>query len=263
MQMSLRKKVVLAGLLAFGTATTFGILMGGGELLAQVTDQLAKDDSAMKKQATVTEVLKNDHDDVDGLKLDSGDSIHFPPHMGQQIMAIAKVGNVVEVVGRPEVTPKGERVFEISQITSGKKTVRIERPRPKHGPKPKHDEQPMSAEGTVTEYARNPHGDVDGLILEDGTVVKFPPHQSHELQEIVRVGDEVKIEGRRHVTPHSEVHLHADVIHANGQLIERDGPKHDPKPQKHSVRAGGPEEPTNAEILKELREIRKLLSERS
>ena len=257
-----RRPTLIAGILAVGMAIAIGGFMGGGDLLAQVTKQLTEDVSIMKKRATVTELLKNDHDDVDGLKLDNGERVHFPPHMGEQITAIAKVGDLVEMEGRPEVTPKGERVFEISQITSGNETVRIVHPRPKYGPKAKHDEQPMSAAGKVTEYASNPHGDVDGLILSDGCIVKFPPHQSGELQELVQVGDEVKIDGRRHVTPHGEVHLDAHVIRANGQSIERDGPKHSPKPPKHAARAGGPEEPTNAEILSELREIRKLLSER-
>lgn len=261
MRRVLRRWILGGGILAVGMAIAIGVSMGGGNLLAQVANQLTEESSTMKKRATVTELLKNDHDDVDGLQLDSGDRVHFPPHMGPQITAIVKVGNQVEVEGRPEVTPKGERVFEISQITSGKETVRIAHPRPKHGPKAKHDEEPMTAQGKVAEYASNPHGDVDGLILKDGTVVKFPPHQSSELQELVQVGDEVKIEGRRHVTPHGDVHLHADVVTANGQSVERDGPKHGPKPPRHAVRAGGPEEPTNAEILHELREIRKLLSE--
>ncbi len=256
------RKPTVIGILVVGMAIAVGGLMGGADLLAQVASKLTEDGSSMKKQAKVVELLKNDHDEVDGLKLDSGDRVHFPPHMGEQITAIAKVGDQIEVEGRPEVTPRGDRVFEISQITSGKETVRIFHPRPKHGPKAKHPQQPMSAEGRVTEYVTNPHGDVDGLILNDNTIVKFPPHQSDELQELVKVGDEVKVEGRRHETPHGEVHLHADVISAQGKSIHREGPKHDRKPPKHAARAGGPEEPTNAEILNELREIRKLLSER-
>ena len=257
-----RRPTFIAGILAVGMAIAIGGFMGGGDLLAQVTNQLTEDGLAMKKRATVSELLKNDHDDVDGLKLDSGDRVHFPPHMGKQITAIAKVGDLVEVEGRPEVTPKGERVFEISQITSGNETVRIVHPRPKHGFKARQEEQPVNAEGKVTQYASNPHGDVDGLILSDGTIVKLPPHQSSELQALVQVGDEVSVDGRRNVTPHGEVHLHADVIRANGKSIERDGPKHGPKPPKHAARADDPDAPTNSEILRELREIRKLLSER-
>ncbi len=180
--------------------------------------------------------------------------------MGEQITAIAKVGDQIEVEGRPEVTPRGDRVFEISQITSGKETVRIFILGRSTAPKPSTTE-PMSAEGRVTEYVTNPHGDVDGLILNDNTIVKFPPHQSDELQELVKVGDEVKVEGRRHETPHGEVHLHADVISARASRSIGKG---------QSTIASHPNTPpgaavgraTNAEILNELREIRKLLSER-
>ncbi len=255
------RKPTVVGFLAVGMAIAISGFMGGVSLLAQVATNSTEDGLSMKKQATVIELLNNEHGDIDGLKLDGDVRVHFPPHMGEQISAIAKVGDRVTVEGRSEVTPRGEKVFEITQITSGKDTVRIVHPGPKHGPKSKQDEPPMSATAQVTEYATNPHGDVDGLILKGGTIVKFPPHQSDELQDVVKIGDEVTIEGRRHVTPHGEVHLHADTIRTEDKSIRREGWKHGPKPS-HAPRAGDPEEPTNAEILKELREIRKLLSER-
>jgi hypothetical protein len=84
----------------------------------------------------------------------------------------------------------------------------------------------MNASGVVEKFATNRHGDVDGLLLADGTEVKMPPHQGRELQALVKEGDKVQIEGRKHVTPHGDVHLHADRITAvaTGSSIERDGP---------------------------------------
>jgi hypothetical protein len=35
--------------------------------------------------------------------------------------------------------------------------------------------------GTVAHYTLTPRGDVDGLVLTDGTEVSFPPHLSTEL----------------------------------------------------------------------------------
>ncbi|AMV31525.1 hypothetical protein VN12_05360 [Pirellula sp. SH-Sr6A] len=262
MRRAWKKPILLGGVLVVGMGMTIGGLLGGGDLLAQVAIPSTEEGSTMKKQARITAFLKNDHDDVDGLELDSGDRVHFPPHMAKKIMAIAKVGDSVEIEGRTKIRPKGDQVLEIHRLTCGNEMVRVVHPRPKHDERVKNDEPSMSVEGKVTALARNPHGDIDGLMLQEGTIVKFPPHQSSDLQELVQVGDEVEIEGRRHVTPHGEVHLHADIIRANGKTVEREGPKRGPKPPKHSTWADDSKEPTNVEILRELREIRKMLSER-
>ncbi|MGN6544920.1 MAG: OB-fold nucleic acid binding domain-containing protein [Aureliella sp.] len=248
------------GTLGLAIALPAGYVLNVATLRAQETQQFAKE-STMMKRGKVTSLLKNDRGDVDGLLLDSDVRVHFPPHMGKQITAVVSVGDAVEVEGRPEVKPHGEKVFEISRLVAGDQTIEIEHRRPKPGPKGPRDEPPMKAAGKVVQYGRNPHGDVDGLKLEDGTLVKFPPHQSRQLQDLVAVGDEVSIDGRRHVTPQGDVHLHADQITAHGKTLEREGPKHGPKGPKHGPGAAE-EQPTNADLLRELKAIRELLEKR-
>jgi len=51
--------------------------------------------------------------------------------------------------------------------------------------------------GTVAQYSLTPGGDVDGLILADGTEIFWPPHFSTQLVFSVRPGDAVTIQGRR------------------------------------------------------------------
>lgn len=48
-----------------------------------------------------------------------------------------------------------------------------------------------SLSGTVQQYLLNPHGEVDGLLLSDGTVFKFPPHLGIALATSVKTGDTV------------------------------------------------------------------------
>ena len=45
------------------------------------------------------------------------------------------------------------------------------------------------AQGTVGQYLLNPHGEVDGLLLSDGTQVHFPPHMGDELVAAVKPQD--------------------------------------------------------------------------
>jgi hypothetical protein len=49
--------------------------------------------------------------------------------------------------------------------------------------------------GTVKQYTLTPRGDVDGLILSDGTEVKLPPHLTGQIVFAIRPGDAVTIRG--------------------------------------------------------------------
>ena len=51
--------------------------------------------------------------------------------------------------------------------------------------------------GTVRQYTLTPRGDVDGLILNDGTEVKTPPHLTGQIVYSIRPGDAVTIRGLR------------------------------------------------------------------
>ena len=49
--------------------------------------------------------------------------------------------------------------------------------------------------GTIKQYTLTPRGDVDGLILSDGTEVKLPPHLTGQIVFAIRPGDAVTIRG--------------------------------------------------------------------
>src|SRR6202795_415013 len=51
--------------------------------------------------------------------------------------------------------------------------------------------------GTVKQYTLTPRGDVDGLILNDGTEIKLPPHLTAQIVYAVRPGDAVSVRGLR------------------------------------------------------------------
>ncbi len=51
--------------------------------------------------------------------------------------------------------------------------------------------------GKVAQYTLSPHGEVDGLILADGTEVQVSPHLSSALVFSIKPGDEVSIRGLR------------------------------------------------------------------
>lgn len=52
-----------------------------------------------------------------------------------------------------------------------------------------------SVQGSVAQYLINPRGDVDGLLLADNTIVRFPPHLGAQLVQTVQPQAAVKVDG--------------------------------------------------------------------
>ena len=77
--------------------------------------------------------------------------------------------------------------------------------------------QPALTEGQVSRLLINPYGEVDGLLVGERTVVKFPPHLSQALQAAVRPGQAVRIFGQGEAA--GVIKADAIVNLANGQTV--------------------------------------------
>jgi hypothetical protein len=53
------------------------------------------------------------------------------------------------------------------------------------------------ATGLLRRFLVNPQGEVDGLMLVGGDIIKFPPHMSENLVAAVRPGDSISVRGFR------------------------------------------------------------------
>ncbi|MCA1731895.1 MAG: hypothetical protein LC751_21625 [Actinobacteria bacterium] len=56
----------------------------------------------------------------------------------------------------------------------------------------------VTVSGTVRGWKENPHGDRDGLYLEDEREVGFPPHRAREIQSLIREGRPISALGTWH-----------------------------------------------------------------
>lgn len=90
------------------------------------------------------------------------------------------------------------------------------------------------AERRVEGFARGPHGQVDGLMLDDGTNVGTPPHALRaDLSDVV--GRTVEVSGRR-----EQARVHHATIVINGDLVEQApvGPHGPPVDERRLERSG-------------------------
>lgn len=77
--------------------------------------------------------------------------------------------------------------------------------------------------GTVKQYTLTPRGDVDGVILTDGTEVKLPPHLTAQTVFAIHPGDEVSVRGlRARALPLVNAALIANI--ATGKSVVDNGP---------------------------------------
>jgi hypothetical protein len=105
------------------------------------------------------------------------------------------------------------------------------------GNSPVYDPDQLPAvNGTVRQFTLTPRGDIDGLILTDGTEVKTPPHLSSEIAFSVKPGDRVVIHGLR-AAALSLVRAVSITDEATKNTVVDDGP---PGPGRRPPPPGGP-----------------------
>src|SRR5438093_1341142 len=69
-------------------------------------------------RGTVKRLTTAPKGEVDGLELNDGTVVHWPPHMERRFTAIVGKGDRVRVVGWDEIKPKGEKVLEVRSVTN-------------------------------------------------------------------------------------------------------------------------------------------------
>jgi hypothetical protein len=92
------------------------------------------------------------------------------------------------------------------------------------GQTPLYDPQQLPAQrGQVQQFTLTPRGDIDGLILTDGTEVKTPPHLSTQIAYAIKPGDTVTIHGL-HAAALPLVQAVSITDDATGRMVIDNGP---------------------------------------
>jgi hypothetical protein len=152
---------------------------------------------------TVELFLLNPHGESDGLVMEDETEVHFPPHLSTKIHRALKVGNVVKVRGvRPR---EGNVIAAISLQGDGNKLILDEGPPATKPPKPHVERQDVLISGTVRRPLHGPKGEVRGALLEDGQIVRFPPHEAENLKKLLKPGATMCVKGEALTNRHGTV----------------------------------------------------------
>jgi hypothetical protein len=160
-------------------------------------------DSLSPIKSRVERFLFNPRGQADGMILANGTEAHFPPHLSQQVLTGLKAGERVTLYG---VKPRSADMIACVAIETGDGTRIDDRGPPpkakKKGHTKKHDggndeldTQLVEIADTVQRTLHGPKGEVRGVLLKGGAIVRFPPHAARATPQLYEPGSELAVRG--------------------------------------------------------------------
>jgi len=145
----------------------------------------------------VRRLVINPQGEVDGLLLEDGTLAKLPPHMADELTAAVKPGDTVSVRGLRESSGSVKALIITNE---GSKRAVIEHPPvPGVATMPKHLRFAtlgrLQASGKVERAIYGRNGEITGVMLDDGTVVRVPKHAVHQLAAQLQPGQTIAVEG--------------------------------------------------------------------
>ena len=125
---------------------------------------------------------------VDGFLLADGTQVNSPPHLSAAWLQAARPGDTVQVSGwrTPQVP-----VLRATRLTVGDRTVE-DTPPAAGMPPPLPPEAgalaAISASGRVVRQLYTPRGEANGVLLDSGSIVRFPPHVGTAMAAAIQPG---------------------------------------------------------------------------
>lgn len=134
--------------------------------------------------------------DIDGLLLADGTEVRLPPHLSVEIAYAVKLGDTVTVHGLRAAALPLIAAASVSDAASGRTVV--DRGPPGRGPKPPGGPggAVLEVSGKVRQVLHGPQGEINGALLEDGTVLRLPPPEAARHQALLAPGKTLFARGR-------------------------------------------------------------------
>ncbi|TLV01448.1 hypothetical protein [Dyadobacter luticola] len=159
-------------------------------------------------QGKVVKLQYNDDFTFDGFYiLNSIDSVlvKFPAHLGKQVMSAAKVGSNVNFTGTMEATPFG--ASEVRLVSLNDKMLN-DSPQTELPPAEKF----VDGKAKVASLQKGRDGMVTGLILDNKTLLKLPPHVMAQMGNSLQPGSAIVYSGNQKSVNAGEISLDNYVI---------------------------------------------------
>lgn len=134
--------------------------------------------------------------DVDGLILEDGTEVHLPPHLGAALVQAVKPGDAVTIHGLKARTIAMVQALQVTNDATGKSVTDTGPPPAGADPKKPVVLTKLEAQGVVKEPLHGPQGDLNGVLLQDGTIVRLPPAEATRREAALAAGKTLYVRGK-------------------------------------------------------------------
>jgi hypothetical protein len=139
--------------------------------------------------------------ELDGFLLADGTQVHLPPHLTTELAAAVRPGDPVTVRGYR--SPSVPLVAAVEVTDSATNQTVIDQGPPPPGSRspppppgvPAPGAQQTSLNGKVERSLYGPAGDLNGAVLEDGTIIRLPPPVAAQSLSPLAPGQTIAVEG--------------------------------------------------------------------
>ena len=146
-------------------------------------------------RGVVAHVFANSHGELDGLMLRNNQVVHFPPHLSEWIARHVRVGDKIAIRGLK--ARHAGSITAVSIVAQNGKSIVDEGPhtgtaRHKVFAKPMG---PIETQGTVRSPIYGAKGELHGALLDNGVVLRVPPHAAPSLVDYLSQGASIHARG--------------------------------------------------------------------
>ena len=193
-------------------------LVGGTACVACAQDAVTYDPAQLPAfHGNVAQYSLTPRGDVDGLILTDGTEVHLPPHLGTQLVFAVKPGDAVTVHG---LRARAIAMVQAMSVTNDATGNRVTDTGPGGPPGPGNPRQTLTAEGRIKAQLHGPRGDLNGALLEDGTIVRLPPPEAERLAADLTPGAPLYVQGQGFAGPLGRVIEAASIGPNQNQLAQ-------------------------------------------
>ena len=190
-------------------------------------------------EGKVAEYSLTPRGDVDGLILADGTEVHLPPHLGTQLVYAVKPGDAVTIRGLKARAIPMIQAMSVKNDATGTTVTDTGAGGP---PGPRGAQQALTDTGRIKAQLHGPRGDLNGALLEDGTIVRLPPPEATRLAAVLTTGANLTVQGQGIEGPLGRVievqSIGPDAGHLSQVATPPPLPGHRPPPPP-----GGPDAP--------------------
>lgn len=169
-------------------------------------------ESLSPMKSKIARFLFNPKGDADGMLLANGTEAHFSPHLSKKVLESVQLGEAVTLYGvKPRAadmiacvaieSARGERIDDTGPPDNGKKKIRAKN----SGDADDAGLRRVEIEDTVERKLHGPKGEVRGLLLSNGCIVRFPPHAAHGARTFLTSGAVIAVRGEARTVSGTQV----------------------------------------------------------